>query len=67
MTTPVLFVDVTEAARILGLSKWSIYDLLNKKLIDCRYHGRKRLVSYPSLEAYANGLPKTAPEVESAS
>lgn len=70
MTTPMtepIFVDVNESARILGLSKWSIYDLLNKQLIESSYHGTKRLVRYASLVAYAAGLPTEAPsEAEAA-
>jgi hypothetical protein len=64
--TPI-FVSVKESAQVLGITEWSVYDLLNKELIECRYHGRRRLVSYESLKAYADSLPKTAPEaVESA-
>lgn len=57
-----IFVEVKEAARILSLTTWSIYDLLNKGAITGKYHGRKRLVSYASLEAYAQSLPETPPE-----
>jgi len=55
---PPIFVSVKEAAEILSLTPWSIYDLLNKGLIESRYHGRKRLISYESLQEYAASLPK---------
>lgn len=59
--TPI-FVSVKEAARILGLTTWSVYKLLDNREIKSQYHGRRRLVSVTSLHEYAEGLPTTAPE-----
>lgn len=55
-----LFVSVKEAARILGVSTWLMYQRLDQQLIESRYEGRKRLVSYDSLKSYAAGLPDVA-------
>lgn len=59
-----IFVSVKEAARILGLSTWSVYQKLDSQTIASQYEGRKRLVSVASLREYAAGLPTTAPEAE---
>ncbi len=61
-----LFVSVKEAARILSLGTFSVYKLLDDQLIVSQYHGRKRLVRYDSLLAYADGLPTEAPTAEPA-
>ena len=52
-----IFVSVKEAARALGISPWSCYQLLDEQKIDSRYQGRRRLVSVVSLRAYAEKLP----------
>lgn len=57
-----IFVSVKEAARILALTPWSIYKLLDEQAIKSQYHGRKRLVSVESLHEYAAGLPIVAPD-----
>jgi excisionase family DNA binding protein len=59
-----IFVSVKEAARLLGLSTWSVYQKLDQQIIESRYDGRKRLVVYTSLRNYAAGMPTTAPEAE---
>lgn len=56
-----IYVSVKEAARILGLSTWSVYQKLDQQLIESRYDGRKRLVVLASLREYAADLPTTAP------
>lgn len=61
-----IYVSVKEAARILGLSSWSVYQKLDAQVIESRYDGRKRLVVVASLRQYAANLPTTAPEPESA-
>ena len=61
MQTDPLFVSVKEAARILGLSTWSIYQKLDAQEIASRYDGRKRLVVMESLREYAARLPEVAP------
>ena len=60
MTDPI-FVSVAEAARILALSPRAVYALLDQQVIESRYMGRKRLVSYAALVEYAAGLPTSAP------
>lgn len=61
--TPI-FVSVKEAAQILGLTTWTVYQLLDKEVIDSRYQGRRRLVSYESLREYAESLPTKAPSAD---
>lgn len=56
-----IYVTVKEAARILGLSTWSIYSKLDAQEIASRYDGRKRLVVLESLREYAASLPEVAP------
>lgn len=53
-----IFVSVKDAARILGLSAWSVYQLLNEGLIDSRYQGRRRSVVLKSVQDYAAALPR---------
>lgn len=52
-----IFVSVKEAARVLGISPWVCYQLLNEQKIESRYQGRRRLVSVVSLREYAKALP----------
>ena len=61
-----IYVSVKEAARLLGLSTWSVYQKLDQQVIESRYDGRKRLVVVKSLREYADSLPAVAPEPESA-
>lgn len=61
-----IYVSVKEAARILGVSPWLMYQRLDSQAVESRYEGRKRLVDYASLKAYAAALPTTPPQVESA-
>lgn len=56
-----IYVEVKEAARLLGLSTWSMYKKLDQQIIESRYDGRKRLVVLASLREYATNLPTTAP------
>jgi excisionase family DNA binding protein len=53
-----IFVTVKEAARLLSLTPWSVYRLLDTGVIDSRYQGRRRLVRLASLRTYADGLPR---------
>ena len=52
-----IFVSVKDAARLLGLSTWVCYKLLDEGRIESRYEGRRRLVSVESLREYAASLP----------
>jgi hypothetical protein len=63
--TPI-FVSVKDAARILAISDWSMYQLLDDGLVESRYFGRRRLVVLPSLHAYAETLPTSPGDEESA-
>lgn len=56
-----IYVSVKDAARILGVSTWLIYQKLDQQVIESRYEGRKRLVVLASLREYAADLPTTAP------
>lgn len=55
---PPIFISVKEAARLIGLTTWSMYQLLDKQAVKSQYHGRRRLVRYDSLRDYADGLPE---------
>lgn len=57
-----IYVPVKEAARLLGLSTWSVYQKLDAQVIESRYDGRKRLVSMASLREYADSLPEVRTE-----
>jgi len=57
-TVAPIFVSVKDAARILGISPWTCYQLLDAEKIESRYQGRRRLVVLESVRAYANTLPK---------
>lgn len=57
-----IFVSVKEAARILGITPWSVYKLLDQRAIVSQYHGKRRLVRVDSLREYADNLP-TTPDV----
>lgn len=59
-----IFITVKEAARILGVSSWTLYQRLDQQAIESQYEGRKRLVSYASLKDYASKLPTSAPSAE---
>lgn len=54
-------VDSGEAARLTGLPRARIYELVKAGLIEARYEGRKVLVKYASLVAYIDGLPADPP------
>lgn len=59
-----IYVSVKEAARMLGLSTWSIYQKLDAQEIESRYDGRKRLVVVESLRKYAAALPEVPTKAE---
>lgn len=59
-----IYVSATDAARILGVSRWLLYKRLDEQAIESRYEGRKRLVVLASLREYAANLPTTAPSAE---
>lgn len=59
-----IFVSVKEAADALGLTPWSVYQLLDKQAIESQYHGRRRLVKVTSLREYADNLPTSPVDAE---
>lgn len=60
-TTPAereaVFVSTKEAARLLGLSRNHVYELLNQDAISSRYIGKRRLVLVSSLNDFIDALP----------
>lgn len=54
--TPI-FVSVKQAADMLAISPWSMYQLLDDGAVKSQYKGRRRLVSVASLREYAESLP----------
>jgi hypothetical protein len=54
--TPI-FVSVKQAADMLALSPWSMYQLLDAGSVKSQYKGRRRLVNVASLREYAESLP----------
>ncbi len=59
-----IFISVKQAATTIGVSTWTLYQLLDQQAIESRYHGRRRLVVVESLREYAAGLsryPDAAP------
>lgn len=59
MTTPdPIFISVKDAARLLNLTTWTIYKLLDEQAIASQYQGRRRLVRLESVHAYADSLPE---------
>lgn len=60
-----IFVSVKQAAGMLGVTPWSVYQLLGDPdcPIDNRYFGKRRLVSVDSLREYAANLPTERLEV----
>lgn len=59
-----IFVSVKEAAAILGLSTWEVYDLTSgdEPKIAVRFHGKRKLVSVASLREFADSLADRRPE-----
>ena len=54
---PSALVDLTTAARLLGVSRTSLYVLMDSGALPSRHVGRRRLVPRAALEAYAAGRP----------
>lgn len=52
-----VFVSTKETARLLGVSRNHIYELLDRGQIESRYIGRRRMVVNASLQAFIAGLP----------
>lgn len=56
-----LFVSTLEAARLLGLSRTHVYELLDRGDIESRRIGRRRLVKVSSLHEFVDRLPADDP------
>jgi excisionase family DNA binding protein len=56
-------VSVKDAALMTGLSRWTIYQLLDKQAVRSVYQGSRRLVVVDSLREYVENLPTERPEV----
>jgi excisionase family DNA binding protein len=56
-----IFVSVKDAARILSVSPFTVYQLLDDRKVVSQYEGRRRLVRLASLREYADNLPTEAP------
>ncbi len=52
-----LLIPVKEAADQLSVTPWSVYKLLDDKVIEGRYQGRRRYVLVASLREYVANLP----------
>lgn len=52
-----VFVSTKETARLLGLSRNHVYELLDRGDLESRYIGRRRLVVMSSLRSFIAGLP----------
>jgi excisionase family DNA binding protein len=53
-----IFISVKEAARLLNLTTWTVYKLLDEKAIQSQYQGKRRLVRLESLRSFADSLPE---------
>lgn len=53
----VISVSVEQMAEAIGISRKHAYRLLNSGAIESRYLGRRRLVSWTSLNDYMESLP----------
>lgn len=52
-----ILVSVTEAARVLSLAPWGVYELCLDGTIATRGYDGYCLVEYASLQAFASSLP----------
>lgn len=57
-------VSVKTAARLIGVTPWSIYQLLNDPdcPLDSGYFGKRRLITLESVRRFASNLPSERPE-----
>jgi excisionase family DNA binding protein len=52
-----IFISVKQAARLLNLTPWSVYQLCDEGTLESQYFGKRRLVRLTSVRAFADGLP----------
>lgn len=61
--TEKMFISVAEAADLLGLSKWQVYELANKGTLPKHYIGSVRYrLRVADVRAYAESRPTEAPQ-----
>lgn len=53
---PRIFVSVKEAASMLGLSAWEVYQLCGSGTLESGKHGKRRLVLLESVRGYATTI-----------
>jgi len=53
-----IFVSVGDAARLLGISEWTVKQELRRGRLRARKAGRRTVVEYASVLALAESLPK---------
>jgi hypothetical protein len=57
-----LLISVLEMASMLGISKNQAYALLNRREVQSKYIGKRRLVVVESLREFVDRLPSTRPD-----
>lgn len=59
-----IFVSCKDAAKVLGLSIWEMYEMTSgdDPVIKVSFRGRRKLVHVDSLREYAANLPTERPE-----
>ncbi len=53
-----IMVPLREAARLLGINRTRVYELIRSGFLDARKGGRQTLITVTSIREYAAGLPK---------
>jgi nucleotidyltransferase/DNA polymerase involved in DNA repair len=61
-TTAPLLVGIADAQRAVGISRSKLYLLIADGTLDARKAGRRTVVTYASLQAYASSLPRVGGE-----
>jgi excisionase family DNA binding protein len=51
------FVSIADAARYVGISEWSVKDLLRQGVLQARKSGRRTLIEFASVKQHAASLP----------
>lgn len=59
MSEQPIFCSVLEAARLLGIGRSATYMLISSNALRSVKHGKRRLVSRESINAYAASLPES--------
>ena len=61
-----LLISIKDAAKLVGLSEWSVEDLLRRGIYRAKKAGRRTLIEFASVKAHTAALPsaKFAPPRE---